>query len=308
MAVNSMTGYASLQQQLQQQGQDMGLGMELRSVNSRFLDLVLKVPEALKAHEARIRQLLTEHLARGKVEVRMTLRRSEAVRHGALQVEALQRLAHNQAWIQSWFPDARSLSVAEILQLQAQPQDERDEHELLWDEACEQLVLDAIASLREARQAEGARLAQGLAERTRQLQHWVRQAEPLVPQVVAQQQQKFLDRWHEALAPALEGAADAPPALDRKELEQRAMAEATAFAMRVDVAEELTRLEAHLQEVLTLLDKGGVIGKRLDFLMQELHREANTLGSKSPVLELSRISMEMKVLIEQMREQVQNIE
>lgn len=300
-----MTGYASLQQQ----GQGMGLGMELRSVNSRFLDLVLKVPEALKAHEARIRQLLTEQLARGKVEVRMTLRRSEAVRHGALQVEALQRLAHSQAQIQSWFPDARSLSVAEILQLQAQPQDERDEHELIcWDEACEQFVLDAIASLRQARQAEGARLAQGLAERTRQLQHWVRQAEPLVPQVVAQQQQKFLDRWREALAPALDGAADAQPALDRQELEQRAMAEATAFAMRVDVAEELTRLEAHLQEVLTLLDKGGVIGKRLDFLMQELHREANTLGSKSPVLELSRISMEMKVLIEQMREQVQNIE
>jgi uncharacterized protein (TIGR00255 family) len=134
-----------------------------------------------------------------------------------------------------------------------------------------------------------------------QLRELARQAQPMVPQLVEQQRTRFLERWKEAMALA-EGAAIPEAAQDR------ALAEATAFAIRIDVAEELTRLASHIDEIERLVGKGGEIGKRLDFLIQELHREANTLGSKSAALELTRIAVDMKVLIEQMREQVQNVE
>jgi len=130
-----------------------------------------------------------------------------------------------------------------------------------------------------------------------------RQAEPLVPQVIQRQQQRFLERWHEAL-----GAAQAAASMPGPALQERALHEAATFAIRIDVAEELSRLASHLDEIERLLKTGGELGKRLDFLIQELQREANTLGSKSAALELTTISVEMKVLVEQMREQVQNIE
>ena len=134
-----------------------------------------------------------------------------------------------------------------------------------------------------------------------QLRALAQQARPLVPQLVEQQRQRFLERWKEAMGLA-EGSATPEAAQDR------ALTEATAFAIRIDVAEELTRLRSHLDEIERLLQRGGEVGKRLDFLIQELHREANTLGSKSSSLELTRVSVDMKVLIEQMREQVQNLE
>jgi uncharacterized protein (TIGR00255 family) len=127
------------------------------------------------------------------------------------------------------------------------------------------------------------------------------QATPLVPKLVEQQRMRFMERWKEAMA--LTDGATLPEAA-----QDRALTEATAFAIRIDVAEEITRLNSHLDEIERLIKKGGEIGKRLDFLIQELHREANTMGSKSAALELTRISVDMKVLIEQMREQVQNIE
>jgi uncharacterized protein (TIGR00255 family) len=140
-------------------------------------------------------------------------------------------------------------------------------------------------------------------ERVQRLRELAGQAEPLVPQVVQRQQQRFLERWREALATAGAGTS-----VSAEAQAERALAEAAAYAIRIDVAEELSRLKAHLDEIERLLDKGGELGKRLDFLIQELHREANTLGSKSAALELTAVSVEMKVAIEQMREQVQNIE
>ena len=124
---------------------------------------------------------------------------------------------------------------------------------------------------------------------------------PCSSQLVELQRQRFLDRWREALGAAQTDAAASAA-------QERALSEATAYAIRIDVAEELTRLQSHLDEIERLLHKGGEVGKRLDFLIQELHREANTLGSKSSAIELTRISLDMKVLIEQMREQVQNLE
>jgi uncharacterized protein (TIGR00255 family) len=140
-----------------------------------------------------------------------------------------------------------------------------------------------------------------LTERLGQLRALAQQAVPLVPKLVEQQRLRFIERWKEAMA--LTDGSTLPEAA-----QDRALTEATAFAIRIDVAEEITRLDSHLDEIERLLKKGGEVGKRLDFLIQELHREANTMGSKSSALELTHISVDMKVLIEQMREQVQNIE
>jgi uncharacterized protein (TIGR00255 family) len=144
--------------------------------------------------------------------------------------------------------------------------------------------------------------------RTAQLRALAQQATPLIPELVEQQRQKFLDRWHAALGDAHAIANTTADASSLQAARDRALSEATAFAIRIDVAEEINRLDAHLDEIDRLMAKGGELGKRLDFLIQELHREANTLGSKSSSLPLTRISVDMKVLIEQMREQVQNIE
>ncbi|WP_156454446.1 YicC/YloC family endoribonuclease [Lampropedia cohaerens] len=303
MTVYSMTGYASVQAALGAGDGASVLMLELRSVNSRFLDLVLKVPDAFKPLEGKLRQSLAEQLQRGKVELRVALRETGAGA-GALDVRALQQLHWIQTQVQNWLPDARALSVAEALQwLQSRaPQ----EHGLEWTPELERAVMQAIAALKHARASEGARLKAILLEKVDALREWVAKAAPLVPRLVEQQRERFLERWKEALASASD--ANGTPPVEEREAQQRALTEATAFAIRIDVAEELARLTAHLDEVEHLLGQGGAVGKRLDFLMQELHREANTLGSKSALLELSRISMEMKVLIEQMREQVQNIE
>jgi uncharacterized protein (TIGR00255 family) len=209
----------------------------------------------------------------------------------------LQKLNTLQDNVKAWLPSARELSVAEVIALCND--DPSAEHN--WQAEVESLSETALAALMSAREREGARLALSLLDRIGQLRALAVQAAPLIPLLVAQQRQRFLDRWSDAMALA-EGSATPEMAHDR------ALTEATAFAIRIDVAEELTRLDSHLQELERLINKGGEIGKRLDFLIQELHREANTLGSKSAALELTRISVDMKVLIEQMREQVQNIE
>ncbi len=199
--------------------------------------------------------------------------------------------------MQGWLPDAAPLGVGEVLRLSAS--DSADPKD--WGPELLVLAKTVVTDLLQSRQREGDRLAVMLHERIATLRELVLQATPLVPQLMEQQRSRFLDRWKEALA-----LADGHTVPDAAR--ERALTEAAAFAIRVDVAEELTRLGSHLDEIGRLLTKGGDMGKRLDFLIQELHREANTLGSKSAVLEMTRISVDMKVLIEQMREQVQNIE
>jgi uncharacterized protein (TIGR00255 family) len=212
----------------------------------------------------------------------------------------LQRLNGLQDTIQSWLPSARALSVADVIRLSAS-QSALPEN---LGPTVTTLAKTALKQLNQARAREGERLAQTLRDRVAQLRALAEQAAPLIPQLVDQQRQRFLERWREAMA--LTDGAVLPEAA-----QDRALSEATAFAIRIDVAEELTRLGSHLVEIDNLLGataKNEGVGKRLDFLIQELHREANTLGSKSAALELTRISVDMKVLIEQMREQVQNLE
>ena len=302
MPVYSMTGYASVQLSVPAADADSSppaarLGLEIRSVNSRFLDLSFRLPEELRQLEPGLRELITRQIRRGKVEVRASLDSAEASGTGVPSAQTLQRIAALQEKVQDWLPEARGLSVADVLRLAM-----GSASAAAVDEAAAlRLGQQAIDALRAAREREGQRLCAMLQGHIGQLQQLAAQAEPLVPQLVEQQRQRFLERWKEAMALA-EGQGLPEAAQDR------ALNEATAFAIRIDVAEELTRLRSHLQEIAHLLGKGGDIGKRLDFLIQELHREANTLGSKSSSLELTHISVEMKVLIEQMREQVQNIE
>jgi uncharacterized protein (TIGR00255 family) len=305
MPVYSMTGYASVQQSPMAIDGEMPanaaatvrLGLEIRSVNSRFLDLSFRLPEELRQLEPGLRELITRQIKRGKVEVRASQDSGDSVALQAPNHQSLQKIAALQDKIHDWLPSAAGLSVADVLRMSAG----HSGQVVVDDAAWIQLANQAIEALREARAREGARLTEMLQGHIAQLLGLAEQAVPLVPQLVEQQRQRFLERWKDAMA--LADGSHLPEAA-----QDRALTEATAFAIRIDVAEELTRLRSHLEEISRLLDKGGDIGKRLDFLIQELHREANTLGSKSAVLEMTRISVDMKVLIEQMREQVQNIE
>jgi uncharacterized protein (TIGR00255 family) len=303
MALHSMTGYASAQLDWPPADQDaprrQRLGLEIRSVNSRFLDLTVRMPDELRHLEASLRELATQHIRRGKVEVRLHLERANTGAPSEPSPQLLQHLNRIQDTVRAWLPQATPLSVSDVLRL-AEGQGGSAE---LPAKTLNTLFKKLLQQLSEARAREGAKLAQALLQRVRELSQLAEQAQPLVPQLVEQQRQKFMDRWQEALKLGETGIT--PGAA-----QDRALAEATAFAIRIDVAEELTRLQAHLQEVERLLQTPPVegVGKRLDFLIQELHREANTLGAKSAVLEMTRISVDMKVLIEQMREQVQNLE
>ncbi|MCU0956854.1 MAG: YicC family protein [Hydrogenophaga sp.] len=299
MSVYSMTGYATAHRGADGMPEGLpGLGVEIRSVNSRFLDLVLKLPEELRGAEPALRDMLGARLRRGKVEVRVWLEGRTDAGPRAPGVAELQRLSTLQDLVRDWLPQATPFSVAEVLQLTGrQGTDPGSLQAPLLH-----LAGAALESLLDARRREGRRLADTLLDRAAQLRKLASDAQPLIPRLVEQQRQRFLERWKEALGADGQGAIPGEAARDR------ALSEATAFAIRIDVAEELTRLDAHLGEIERLLDRGAEVGKRLDFLIQELHREANTLGSKSSSLELTRISVDMKVLIEQMREQVQNLE
>lgn len=297
-----MTGYASLQLGAATAGDDKDgharrLGLEIRSVNSRFLDLSFRLSDELRAQEPALRTLLTARLKRGKVELRAFVDSDASAALAEPTPRLLQRVGAVQDTVRSWLPDAAPLTVADALRLCAGAGAPAQD----WSEPMLELAQKALEELVSARAREGERLAVMLLDRLAQLRALARQAGPLVPQLVEQQRQRFMERWKEAMSLA-EGAAVPEAAQDR------ALTEATAFAIRIDVAEEVTRLESHLDEIERLLKKGGEVGKRLDFLIQELHREANTLGSKSAAMDLTRISVDMKVLIEQMREQVQNIE
>jgi len=305
MPVYSMTGYASVQSSApaaegrtdSAASPTVRFGLEIRSVNSRFLDLSFRLPDELRHTEPALREHIVQHIKRGKVEVRAVYHSNQDAELNDPAIGTLQKLLSLQNKIQSWLPGARDLSVSDVIKLASHEKSGTglNEADLM------PLATQAVKALKDARAREGARLADMLQDRISQLRTLAEQAAPLLPLLVEQQRQRFIDRWNEAMALS-GGTVSSDVAKDR------ALTEATAFAIRIDVAEELTRLASHLDELSRLIKKGGDIGKRLDFLIQELHREANTLGSKSAALELTNISVDMKVLIEQMREQVQNIE
>ena len=294
-----MTGYAVVKRE-----SDAGtLTIELKSVNSRFLDLQFRINDELRSLEPMLREAIMARAARGKVECRLSFGRKEqsesslAVNEALLA--ALNTAQHN---VLATFNEARPMSVNELLRWPGV----LSESELGQDS----LQADVQAALRDtldafviSRQREGASLETMLLSRIDDIEQIVARITPLVPEAVEQFRQKAIERMQEALGQAVGDGGTLPT-----DLQDRIRQEVTLYGIRIDVAEELTRLSGHLTETRAILKKGGQVGKRLDFMMQELNREANTLGSKAAVKELSEASMQMKLLIEQMREQVQNLE
>ena len=287
--VQSMTGFAV-------QTRDLGsvsLHLELRSVNSRYLDLGFRIVDDLRAAEPAIRERISARLGRGKVECRLNLQAGHAApRSMALNAALLDQLADAQNSLRSRFVDAAPLSVNELLRWPGMLADDS----LGFDEMLPAIVALTNAALDDlvaTRAREGEKLADMIRERVARMRELVAIATPRMPAVVVEYQGRLTAKLRDAVA-----------SLDEDRIRQ----EVALYAQRIDVDEELTRLNTHLDEVERILKAGGAAGKRLDFLMQELNREANTLASKSPATDITGIAMEMKVLIEQMREQVQNLE
>ena len=286
--ITSMTGFAAVS------GEVPGgrFALELKTVNHRYLEFQTRMPEDLRSLEQTMRELIAAKLTRGKVDCRVTFTPVATRDSLTPNEDALAALADTQKQILKKF-DAGRLSVWEIMHAPGVMSAEA----LGTDAAKEALISlfkNAISELNATRQREGEKLGVLINERLDAIEILVTQVTPLIPQMVAAYQEKLALKLTEAM---LGSASD-----------ERLKQEVVLFASRIDVAEELNRLTAHISEVRRVVKSGGAVGKRLDFLMQELNREANTLGSKSVSTESTKVAVELKVLIEQMREQIQNIE
>jgi len=289
----SMTGYAFVSNETK----FTSLALELRAVNHRYLDIQLRLPDELRSFEAAIRDAISAQLQRGKVECRINLTTRTAQNGAVLNIALLEQLASWNREIQSAMPDARSLSVSEVLRwngvLEMQPVSIIELNGTLLE-----LLQEALQEFSASRAREGEKLKEFLLQRADKLDALRSSMLPHIPATIALYEQKLALRLREAMQNSSA----------HEILDERIRQEISLFASRIDVDEELSRLASHLTEMRRILTMGGAVGKRLDFLMQELNREANTLGSKSVDAEVSRNAMEMKVLIEQMREQIQNLE
>jgi uncharacterized protein (TIGR00255 family) len=280
------------------------LTIEIKSVNSRFLDLQFRINDELRSLEPELRAAIMGAITRGKVEARLSFGRKVAQGSQVLNADVLADLARLQGEVSKHFVSAPTMTVAELLRWPGVIEEAQVSQESLQADVAA-LTRRTIAAFVESRQREGAALHGMLEQRIDKMEAIVKRITPLIPQVIAQFQQKAIERMQDALGLAGHGT---PSTLTRQEAFERIRQEVTLYGIRIDVAEELSRLSAHLTETRHILAKGGQVGKRLDFMMQELNREANTLGAKASVKELADASMELKLLIEQMREQVQNLE
>jgi uncharacterized protein (TIGR00255 family) len=287
--IYSMTGFAAVAAEL-----DTGsLTLELRSVNHRYLDLQLRMPDELRTHEPVLREAIAAQMSRGKVECRINFAARHSVQNPAhLNPLLLRQLVQWSEQIRNVLPDARELGVADVLGWKGMLESAALPAETLHA-TLQSLLQQALADFAAARQREGEKLRAFLLERVTQIEALRIGVSPRIPGAIAAYEAKLRARLLEAL-----GSED----------DERVRQEITLYASKIDVDEELSRLQTHLTEMQRVLAKGGAVGKRLDFLMQELHREANTLGSKAVDAEVSRTAMEIKILVEQMREQIQNIE
>lgn len=289
MPIYSMTGFASVQRETT----SGTLMIELRSVNSRYLELQLKMEDNLRLFEPQIRERVTAKLSRGKVECRLNLiAPSGKAPTVTLNESALDQAKQLSEQILRHFPQSRPLSIADILRLPGVLLTEEFSAEALSDDLNAALDI-AIEEMQASRAREGAKLSALILDRAAQMEALVEKVKPMMPALIAAYGEKLGAKIRELVAEADEA---------------RVHQELVMYAQKIDVDEELGRLSTHLQELRRILSGSGSVGKRLDFLMQELNREANTLGSKSVSRETSQVSMELKVLIEQMREQVQNLE
>lgn len=286
--IHSMTGYAVASAELPRGA----LTLELRSVNSRFLDIQFRVAEELRAAEPLLRELITGRIARGKVDCRLYQGNAATQSQPGLNLQAIEQLRGLATRAAEAFPGIAPLRTADVLRwpgVLAEPAADEERTRGALDQVCRRALDDLCA----ARGREGAKLAAILLVRIGEMRRRLAEVAPLVPEAVAAYRARISERLREVL-----GTGD----------DERARAEIALFAAKSDVDEEITRLATHLDEVERVITKGGNAGKRLDFLAQELNREANTIASKSAGLKIADCAIELKLLIEQVREQVQNIE
>jgi uncharacterized protein (TIGR00255 family) len=285
----SMTGFAAQSLNLDH----ASVNIDLRSVNQRYLELHFRLSDEFRGLEPQLRELIQHHLARGKVECRINLiAHAAGPQDNGLNPAILERLSLLQAEVLLHLPNSAPLSVNDILRWPGAVQTATLSQETL-SEATLAGVRATLDELVASRQREGAKLKQHILDRLGAAEAQVAGLQPLLPALAAAQRERLTERLRDALGEAGH---------------ERLSQEVALAAQKADIDEELSRLTAHFSEVRRVLEQKNAVGKRLDFLMQELHREANTLGSKSAAAETSRASLELKVLIEQMREQVQNIE
>ena len=287
--IASMTGFAAAAEESPQGS----LAVELKTVNHRYLEFQTRIPEEFRPLEPSMREAVAAKLTRGKVDCRVTFTAAPTAKRSLVpDADAMVALQSASNQVRARFPEARPLSVSEVLHWPGVLADASLSADAMKDTVLA-LLAKAIAELNNTRMREGAKLEAILRERLDRIGTLVKEAEPLMPGAV----KAFADKLSAKVAEAGASPSD-----------ERIHQEIVLYAARIDVDEELSRLVAHVAEFRRVLDKGGACGKRLDFLCQELNREANTLGSKSVANDITRISVELKVLIEQMREQVQNIE
>ena len=287
--IHSMTGFARREGRWEWGS----LAWEVRSVNHRYLEVSWRLPEELRHLEADFRQRVSLHLKRGKVECSLRLRWSEEDDRGLqLRMPVLRQLEQAMTTVAEHVGGCAPVSPLDMLRWPGVVEERQRDTEPAQAAAAE-LLDGALLDLREARRREGERIEIMLSERCESVSALVGDARAVLPQIREQLRQRLLERINKLeLEP------------DENRLEQ----ELVLQAQKMDVDEELDRLDSHVAEVRRILGVKEAVGRRLDFLMQEFNREANTLASKSQSLDTTRIGVELKVLIEQMREQIQNVE
>jgi len=287
--IKSMTAFASDEIVVD----NLTVNCELRSVNHRYCDVSLKLPERLRFLEANLRPLITGSLKRGKIECSLSYKKQLNQQQKIdINEDAVKALLQATSTIEDLMHNGRPFTAFDILNFPGvQQETETNKEELL--KGIKTLVENALKQLVSVREREGSQLAELIEQRCKKIQLLVDAANQRIPEVLERIRSKTKDRLAELVE---------EPDFDRLEQEM------VFLAQKLDVTEEIDRLDTHVKEVLNGLTKSEPIGRRLDFLMQEMNREANTLGSKSADKEMTQISIDLKVLIEQMREQIQNIE
>ena len=298
-SVSSMTGYATAQGKIA----SGFITVELRSVNSRFLDLTLRIPDELRGLEAPFRELIYSRVKRGKLECRVSFKADALGRSAKLDPGALEALSRLEEEAIRAFPGARPLSVAELLAYPGVLSTDTPDPELVQSGSLA-ILGTALDSFSASRVREGTALSRVLLGYCDNIEAIARAIAGKLPEILAAMKAKLEERMQEALTAALSEKSTLTP----DDVNERIRSELTLYALRMDVAEEINRLLTHVAEVRRTLSAGGPVGRRLDFLMQELNREANTLGSKAVAIEMTNASLELKLNIEKMREQIQNLE
>lgn len=298
MSVRSMTGFAHAQIPT-----SLGLlACDIKSVNSRYLEISLKIPEELRFLEGEIRTLLGSSISRGKVECRLQWV-GDASRVLCIDLDAMRQLLTLQKEVIQACPEAKPLTVSQILTfptiLQPKTIDSESLKQSLLEEF-EHVVNDFLMS----REREGVALSQVILSYTDKIKEIVQQLIPEIPEIIKSIEKKLKLRLEEVLSKTLTDHST----LTKEEVNDRIRQEVTLYAIKLDVDEEINRLLTHLKEIKRLLDVGGEVGKRLDFIVQELNREANTLGSKAAAIQMTEASLSLKINIEKIREQIQNLE